>query len=138
MNRKPIYLIILMALLFALILAPTSAQAGIDCSTVPQFWVQVSPGYTGPSGQGTYEAPFRTESEAIWAARSQRSGGCIYVLNGTILVKDVYYVGPYLPDTGAPLSLEATYALMATLALMLLGGGWWLRQRSTQTLASYK
>lgn len=132
MTSRPILFILLLMIVSAVILLPTSAQAGIDCGTVAQFWAQIDPNYAGPSGLGTYDSPFRTESEAIWAARSQRAGGCVYVVNGSVLVKDVYYVGPYLPDTGAPLSLEATYALMAALALALIGSGWWLRQHSAQ------
>ncbi len=128
----PLFIVAIMMLL----VMPASVQAGIDCGTVPQFWVQLDPAYLGPTGNGTYEAPFRTEAEAIARAREQRSGGCVFVLNGTVLVKDVYYVGPFLPPTGAPLSPEATYSLTASLAVLLLGGGWWLRRRSTQLVPS--
>ncbi|HLF74144.1 MAG TPA: hypothetical protein VI524_07360 [Anaerolineales bacterium] len=121
--------VIISALVFGV--TPALADEPPVCNDPPCVYVDPDPARNPPGNEdGTRDYPYSTQNEGLAFARAQGVDTILYIKNSS---------GQWIPTlvrpvtsgtTGLPFSETTLYALVATLALVLILAGWLLQRRS--------
>ncbi|MEZ4706888.1 MAG: hypothetical protein R3A44_06770 [Caldilineaceae bacterium] len=124
---KKLLLMALSLLVLAALMAPIIAQTA-NCRNVTTYYVA---DYGSDDNDGTTkDTAFKSVQKAIDVIGG--NGGCINELDADKETVALTYRQPNSGALGVPVPTPVLYVVLAVAVVLLLAGGWWLRQKGNQ------